>query len=88
MRNSYKILKGEPEGNRPLGRHKRRCEDNIRMDLSEIRWGVVDWIHLAQDKDQWRCLNEHGNKRLDSIKGGEFIDWLSDYQLLKEDSTP
>jgi hypothetical protein len=40
------------EGKRPLGRITRRCEDNIRMDLKEIGWEVVDWIHLALDRDQ------------------------------------
>jgi hypothetical protein len=47
------ILFGTPEGNRPLGRFGRRWEDNIRMDLTERGWEVVDWMHLAQDRDQW-----------------------------------
>jgi hypothetical protein len=47
---------GKPEGKRPLGRHRRRWEDNIRMNLREIGWGGMDWIDLAQDKDQWRDL--------------------------------
>jgi hypothetical protein len=54
MTNTYKILIGKPEGKRPLGRLKRTWEDNIRMDLRETGWEVVDWIHLAQDGDQWR----------------------------------
>jgi hypothetical protein len=41
---------------RPLGRHRRRWEDNIRMDLREIGWEDVNWIHLAQDRDQWRAV--------------------------------
>jgi hypothetical protein len=41
---------------RPLGRPRRRLEDNIRMDLREIEWGGMDWIHLAQDRDQWRAV--------------------------------
>jgi ribosome biogenesis protein Nip4 len=45
-----------PEGERPLGRLKRRWEDNIRMDLREIGWEDVDWIHLVQDRDQWRVV--------------------------------
>jgi hypothetical protein len=53
MINAYKILVEKPEGRRPIGRHKRRWEDNIRMDLGEIRWGGVDWMHLAQGRDQW-----------------------------------
>jgi hypothetical protein len=47
---------GKPEGKRPLGRLRRRWDDNIRMDLREIRWVGVDWIDMAQDKDQWRAL--------------------------------
>jgi hypothetical protein len=45
-RNVYSILMGKPEGKRPLGRHGRRWEDNIKMDLREIRWGGMDWIDL------------------------------------------
>jgi hypothetical protein len=55
-RNAYRILVGKPEGKRPLGRHRRRCEDNIKMDLRERGWGGIDWIDLAQDMDQWRSL--------------------------------
>jgi hypothetical protein len=55
-RNAYRILVGKPEGKRPLGRPRRRWEDNIRMDLREIGWGGMDWIDLAQDRDQWRAL--------------------------------
>jgi hypothetical protein len=55
-RNAYKILMGKPEGKRPLGRPRRRWEDNIKMDLSEIGWNGTDWIDLAQDRYQWRAL--------------------------------
>jgi hypothetical protein len=55
-RNAYRILVGKPEGKRPLGRPRRRWEDSIRMDLREIGWGGMDWIELAQDRDQWRAL--------------------------------
>jgi hypothetical protein len=55
-RNAYRILVGKSEGKRPLGRLRRRWEDNIRMDLREIGWSSVDWIDLAQDRDQWRAL--------------------------------
>jgi hypothetical protein len=47
---------GKPEGKRPLGRPRRRWEDNIIMGLREIGWGGTDWIDLAQDRDQWRAL--------------------------------
>jgi hypothetical protein len=56
VRNAYNVLVGEPEGRRPLGRPRRRREDNIKMDLWEIGFGDVDWIHLAQDRDRWRAL--------------------------------
>jgi hypothetical protein len=56
MRNVYKILVRKPDGKRPLGRPGHRLEDNIKMDLREIRFGGVDWIHLAQDTDRWRTL--------------------------------
>jgi hypothetical protein len=56
MRNAYKILVGKTGEKRPLGRPRRRWEDNIRMDLREIGWGVMDWIDLAQDREQMRCL--------------------------------
>jgi hypothetical protein len=42
-----------PEGKRPLGRPRRRWEDNIKMDLQEVGCGCMDWIELAQDKDRW-----------------------------------
>jgi hypothetical protein len=47
---------GKPEGKRPLGRPRRRWEDGIKMDLMDIGWGVVEWIHLAQDRDWWRAV--------------------------------
>jgi hypothetical protein len=52
------ILVGKPEGNRPLGRPRRRWVDNIKIlvDLKEIGWDGMDWIELAQDRDEWRAL--------------------------------
>jgi hypothetical protein len=52
----YFSLVGKPEGKRPLGRPRRRWVDNIKMDLREIGWDCMDWIKLAQDRDQWRGL--------------------------------
>jgi hypothetical protein len=56
VRGAYNILVGMSEGKRPLGRPRRRWEDNIKMDLREIVFGDVDWIHLARDRDTWRAL--------------------------------
>jgi hypothetical protein len=47
---------GKPEEKRPLGRSRRRRVDNIKINLLEIGWGGVDWIGLAQDRDEWRAL--------------------------------
>ena len=47
---------GKPEGKRPLGRPRRRWEDNIKMDLQEVGRGCGDWMELAQDRDRWRAL--------------------------------
>jgi hypothetical protein len=55
-RGVYRVLVGKPEGNRPLGRSRLRCEDNNRMDLQEVGGGCEDWIGLAQDRDRWRAL--------------------------------
>jgi hypothetical protein len=54
-RGAYRVLVGRPEGRRPLGRLRHRWEDNIKMDLQEVGWGM-DWIELAQDRDRWRAL--------------------------------
>jgi hypothetical protein len=53
-RNAYRLLVGNPEGKKPLGRPRRRWVDNIKMNL--IGWSGMDWIDLAQDRDQWRAL--------------------------------
>jgi hypothetical protein len=55
-RNAYRILVGMPEGKRPLGRSRRRWVDNIKVRLREIGWNGMDWIDLAQNRDQWRAL--------------------------------
>jgi hypothetical protein len=56
MRDAQNILVGRHEGMRPLGRPRHRWEDNIKMDLREIGFADVDWIHWAQDRDRWRAL--------------------------------
>jgi hypothetical protein len=52
----YRLLVGKPEGKRPLGRPRRRCINNIKMDLLEIGLNVVDWIGLAQDRYRWKAF--------------------------------
>jgi hypothetical protein len=55
-RNAYRILVGKTEERRPLGRPRRRWVDKIKMDLRAIEWDGMDWIDLAQDREQWRAL--------------------------------
>jgi hypothetical protein len=50
------FLVGKPEGKRPLGRPRRRWENNIKIDLQDVGYGCVDWIELAQDRERWRAL--------------------------------
>jgi hypothetical protein len=56
LKGVYRVLVGRPEGKRPLVRPRRRCVDNIMMDLQEVGCGYMDWIGLAQDRDRWRTL--------------------------------
>jgi hypothetical protein len=55
-RGVYKVLVGKPEGKRPLGRHRRRWEDIIKMDFQEVGCGGMHWIELAQDRERWQAL--------------------------------
>jgi hypothetical protein len=55
-RGVHRALVGKPEGKRPLGRPRRRWEDNIKMDSQEVAGGRGDWMQLAQDRDRWRAL--------------------------------
>jgi hypothetical protein len=55
-RGAYRALVGKHEGRRPLGRPRRRWEDNIKMDLREVGCGSADWVDLAQDRDRWRAF--------------------------------
>jgi hypothetical protein len=74
-RGVYKVLVGSPEGKRPLGRPKHRWEDNIKMDLREIKIDGANWIQLAQDRVQWRaCVNmamSSGSIRKDIFRQAE-----------------
>jgi len=73
-RGVYRLLAGKPEGRRPLGRPRRRWEDNIRMDLREVGCGCVDWMELAQNRDRWRALVSAVMNLRVLIKCGEFLD--------------
>ena len=55
-RDAHKVLVGVPEGKRPLERRKHRWEDNMKMDLQQMRWGCMDWLGLAPDTDEWRAV--------------------------------
>jgi hypothetical protein len=59
---------GKPGGKRPLGRPRRKWVGNIKMHLREIGWDGMDWINLAEDRDQWEGSCEHGNEPSGSIK--------------------
>jgi hypothetical protein len=65
-RNAYRILVGKPEAKRPLGRPIRIWVDNIKMDIRDIGWDGVDWIYMAQDRDQWRAL-------VNTVLNGKFL---------------
>jgi hypothetical protein len=77
-RNACRILVGKPEGKRPVGRPRRRWVDNIKIDLRyRMGWCGVDWIDLAQDRDQWRALlNTMMNLPSGSLKCWELPEWL------------
>jgi hypothetical protein len=70
MSSAYKILVGNPEGERPFGRPGRRWGDNIRVGLREIGWEIVDLIYLTEDRDQWRVpVNTVMNFRIHKRRG-------------------
>jgi hypothetical protein len=76
--NAYKILVGNLEGKGPLRKSRRKWVGIIKMDLTEIGWYGMDWIDLAQDRNQWRAL----------AKLWEVLEWLHNWQLLKKGSAP
>ena len=74
-REVYRFLVRKPEGKSPLGRPRRRWEDNIKMDLQEVGGGCGDWMELAQDRDRWRALvSTVMNLRVPKMRG---ISWLA-----------
>ena len=69
-RGVYRVLVRKPEGKRPLGRPRRRWEDNIKMDLQEVGGDCGDWMELAEDRDRWRALvNTVMNLRVPKMRG-------------------
>jgi hypothetical protein len=78
-RGAYRVLVGKHEGKRPVGRPRRKWEDNIKMYLQEVVCGGMDWIELAQDRERWRALVYVG-----SIKCGEFLE-LAANQLASQE---
>jgi hypothetical protein len=87
-RGVHRVLVGKPEGKGPLGRPRRRWEDNIKVDVQEVGGGRRDWMELAQDRDRWRALvSMVKNLLVHKMRG---ISWLAvkTGQLLKKDSVP
>ena len=69
-RGVHRVLVGKPEGKRPMGRPRRRWEDNIKMALQEVEGGCGDWMELAQDRDKWWALvNTVMNLRVPKMRG-------------------
>jgi len=69
-RGVYRVLVGKSDGKRPLGRPRRRWEDNIKMDLQGVGCGDMDWMELAQDRDRWRALVSTAmNLRVPKMRG-------------------
>ena len=66
----HRVLVGKPEGKRPLGRPRRRWEDNIKMDLQEVGGSYGDWMELAQDRERWRAfVSTVRNLRVPKMRG-------------------
>jgi hypothetical protein len=87
-RGVYRVLVGKPEGKRPLGRPRRRWEDNIKMDLQDVGFGGMDWVGLAQDRDRWRAIvNAVMNLRVQQ-NAGNFLTSYKPVSFLKMDSAP
>ena len=69
-RGVHRVLVGKPEGKRPLGRPRRRWEDNIKTDLQDVGRGCGDWMELARDRDSWRTLvSRVRNLRVPKMRG-------------------
>jgi len=80
-----RVLVGKPEGKRPLGRPRRRWEDNIKMDLQEGGGGRGDWMELAQDRDRWWALAGTVEGLSGSINAGNFLTSRKVYWLASQE---
>jgi hypothetical protein len=76
------------QGKRPLGRPRRRWEDNIKMDLQEVRGGCGNWMGLAQDRDRWRALVSTVKNFRVPLNAGNLLTSCKTSELLKKDSAP
>jgi hypothetical protein len=90
-RTAYRILMGKSEGKRPLGRHRRRWVDNIKIDLREIGWDGMVWYGLDRSDSgegpvEGSC--EHGNEPSGSINCWEVLQWLHNWRILNKGSAP
>ena len=81
-RGVHRVLMGKPEGKRPLGRPRRRWEDNIKMDLQEAGGGCKAWMELAQDRDRWRALVGTVITLKEAIKAQRYSSSLSSTSVL------
>jgi hypothetical protein len=75
-RGVYRVLEGKPEGKRPLGRPRHTWDDNIKIDLQEVRWRSKNWIDLAQDRDRWIALLKAAIKPRVPLNGGNLTEEL------------
>ena len=87
-RGGHRVLVGKPEGKRPLGRPRRRWEDNIKMDLQDVGRGCGDWMELAQDRERRRALVSTVMNFRVPQNAGNFLISCRTSQLLKKDSAP
>ena len=72
-RGIYRVLVGKPGGKRPLGKPRRRWEDNIKMDLHEVGCGGMEWVELARDMDRWRTLVNAAMNLIILLNAGDFL---------------
>jgi hypothetical protein len=80
-----RVLVGNPEGKRPLGKPRRRWEDNVKMDLQELGGGRGDWMELAEDRDRWRVLVGSVRDFRGSINAGNFLTSCKVYWLASQE---